>query len=348
LDPSAVSIPPSNTHPRLQEPTFAKANFSIVGTADDHFKVNMLHIQILHHFTTETAKTLFLDQDTQISEAVTMKAALSAPYLMHEILALSALHLSVLRPAKQEFYHHHASGLQTRAFTIFNDFHLEVDGENCIPIALSLSLSAMHALCDVVSGPNNDYSNFLNRFIYSLDLHRGIRTITSHSWRLLRQSELQEDVAVGGEKHNTKDMIGNECDEPRALLSSADLGSASMKACEAAIEYLQGTFDRERMSNGRDNTFASWPVLVPTEYIDLVLKRSPEALVILAHYTVVLYAHRAHWFIGDGAKYLIDAISRRLGSYWDKWMAWPNSVLLGSSGLQHSTKCLSPGPAAAG
>lgn len=153
---------------------------------------------------------------------------------------------------------------------------------------------------------------------------------------------------MGEEKHKTNDMIGNECDELRALLSSADLGSASMKACETAIEHLQGTFDRERMSNGRDNTFANWPVLVPTEYMDLVLKRSPEALVILAHYAVVLQAHRADWFIGDGGRYLIDSISRHLGSYWDKWMAWPNSALLGSSGLQHLTQCLSPSPAAAG
>lgn len=353
LDPSAASVSPSNIHPRIKEPTVSNANFSIAGTAEDNFKVTMLHIQLLHHFTAETAKTLFLDtQETQISQAVTIKAALSALYLMQEILALSALHLSVLHPAQQEFYHHQASGLQTCALTIFDGSHLVVDDENCVSIALFSFLSAIHSLCGVVSSLNNDYSNFLNSFIHCFDLHRDLRprlrAIKSHALRLLQQLELQEALAAGEEKHNTNDMIGKECDELRALLSSADLGPASMAICEIAIDHLQRTFDREHMSNGRDNTFASWPILVPTEYMNLVIKRNPEALVILAHYAVLLHAHRRDWFIGEAGRYLIHEISRHLGSYWDNWMAWPKSVLLKSSCTQHLPRLLSPSPAAAG
>jgi hypothetical protein len=349
--PSAVPHSPTNIQPRLQEPSIPNAHFSIAGTADDHFTVNMLHIQLLHHFTTETANTLLLDpEEAQKPQTVTMKAALSAPYLMQEILALSALHLSILHPSQREFYHHQASGLQTRALSIFNGSHLEVDAENCIPIVIFSSMLAMHSLCDVVSGPNDDFSNFLNSFIHCLDLHRGIRAITSHSWRLLRQSELQGVLEAGEEMHRTDNLVGKECDELRALLRSADIGQASMKACEAAIDHLQRTFDMQHMLNGRDTSFASWPVLVPTEYMDLVTKRSPEALVILAHYAVVLHCHRGNWFIGDGGKYLIDSISRHLGSYWDNWMAWPNSVLLGgSSNLPHlPPRSLPQSPVAAG
>jgi hypothetical protein len=311
----------------------------------------MLHIQLLHHFTTETANTLLLDTEgAQKPQTVTMKAALSAPYLMQEILALSALHLSVLHPAQREFYHHQASGLQTRALTIFNGSHLEVDAENCIPIVIFSSMLAMHSLCDVVSGPNEDFSNFLNSFIHCLDLHRGIRAITSHSWRLLRQSELQGVLEAGEEMHRTDNLMGKECDELRALFRPTDLGQASMKACEAAIDHLQRSFDMQHMSNGGDTSFASWPVLVPTEYMDLVMKRSPEALVILAHWAVVLHSHRGNWFIGDSGRYLINSISRHLGSYWDNWMAWPNSVLLeGSPNLPHlPPRSLPHSPVAAG
>jgi len=321
---------PNTIHPRIPDPPISNAHFSITGSADDHFTVNLLHIQLFHHFSTVTAGTISLDpRDAEKAMAVTMKAALSAPYLMQEVLALSALHLSVLHPAQREFYHHQASGLQTRALTMFNASHLEVDAENCIPIVLFSSLLAMHSLCDVVSGPNNDFSNFLNSFIRCLDLHRGIRAITSHSYRLLRHSELQHVLEAGEVMHQTDNLVGKDCDELRALLRAADLGQASMKACEIAIDHLQRTFDMERSSGGRDNTFASWPVLVPNEYMDLVMKRSPEALVILAHFAVVLHSHRGEWFIGDGGRYLIDSISRHLGSYWDNWMAWPNSVLNG-------------------
>ena len=230
---------------------------------------------------------------------------------------------------------------------MFNASHLEVDAENCIPIVLFSSLLAMHSLCDVVSGPNDDFSNFLNSFIHCLDLHRGIRAIASHSWRILRQSELQHVVEAGEALNRTDNLVGKECDELRALLGSADIGHASMTACETAIDHLQRTFDMERLSDGRDNTFAIWPVLVPTEYMDLVIKRSPEALVVLAHFAVVLHSHRREWFIREGGGYLISSISRHLGSYWDNWMAWPNSVL-GSSNPSQLSRSLPQSPLPAG
>jgi hypothetical protein len=106
---------PNNIQPRIPDPPILNAYFSVTGSADDHFTVNLLHLQLFNHFTTETANTIMLDpRDPQKSMDVTMKAALSAPYLMQEILALSALHLSVLYPAQREFYHHQASGLQMR------------------------------------------------------------------------------------------------------------------------------------------------------------------------------------------------------------------------------------------
>jgi hypothetical protein len=321
---------PNTISPRLAEPSIPP-HFSISSNSDDPFTVNMLHIQLLHHFTTETTKTIMFDEsDAKRSQDVTMKAALSAPYLMQEILALAALHMSVLFPDQREFYHHQASGLQTCALSIFNSSHLEVNAGNCIPIVLFSSLLAMHSLCDVVTSPDDDFSNFLNSFIRCLDLHRGIRAIASHSWHLLRQSELQGVLEAGEELHCTTDLVGKECDDLRALLNSADVGQTSMKACQAAIDHLQRTFDMEQMSGGRNNTFTTWPVLVPAEYMDLLMKRSPEALIILAHYAVVLHSHREDWFISEGGRYLINSISRHLGSYWDKWMAWPNSVLLES------------------
>lgn len=323
---------PNSLPPRLADPSISPSYLSIPANPDDPFTVNLLHMQLMHHFLTQTTKSIiFGEQDVQKSREIIMKAALSAPYLMQEILALAALHLSVLLPDQKEFYHHQASGLQTRALSIFNNSHLEVDASNCIPIVLFSSLLAMHSLCDVVSTPEDDFSNFLNSFIRCLDLHRGIRAITSHSWHFLRQSELKDVFEAGEIMHCTDDLVGKECDDLRALLSAADLGQASMRACQSAIDHLQKTFDTERIWGGRNNTFTTWPVLVPTEYMDLLMKRSPEALVILAHYAVVLHNHRGDWYIGEGGKHLIISISRHLGSYWDAWMAWPNSVLLGGS-----------------
>jgi hypothetical protein len=65
--------------------------------------------------------------------------------------------------------------------------------------------------------------------------------------------------------------------------------------------------------------------------MDLLMKRSPEALVILAYYAVLLHHHHGDWFIGEGGRHLINSSSWHLGLYWYNWMAWPNSVLLESA-----------------
>jgi hypothetical protein len=101
-----------------------------------------------------------------------------------------------------------------------------------------------------------------------------------------------------------------------------------MKACEAAIDRLQEIFDIDRISEGLNSTFTTWPVLVPTDYMDLLMEGGPETLLILAHYAVVLYNLRGDWCIEKGSKHLINMISHHHGSYSDDWMSWPNSVFL--------------------
>jgi len=293
-------------------------------------------MQLLHHYSTETCKAILADrQDAGKATELLMKAALSEPFLMQEVLAMASLHLSILNPAQREFYHHQASGFQTRALSLFNSSHLEVNADNCVAIVVFSSHLAMHSLCDVVNAPGDDFSDFLDRFIRSSDLHRGVRALASHSWDFLQQSEMRDFLKAGQEVHATTDLVGEECNNLRALLNSADIGQASMKACQAAIDHLQRSFDMDGKSVG--NRFTTWMVIVPAEYMDLLMKRSPEALVILAYYAVILHRHRGDWFIGGGGKHLINAISRHLGSYWDSWLAWPVSVIHETAVVQNSS-----------
>jgi Fungal specific transcription factor domain len=284
----------------------------------------------MHHFSTETSKTIAFDQNNQQkSYKAILEAALSAPYLMYEILAVAALHLSILLPAQQGYYHHQASGLQTRALSLFNASRLEVDAENCISVVIFSSLLATHSLCDVVLFRNNDFSTFLDDFIGCLNLHRGVRSITSHSWHLLQETHLKPVLDAGEALGQTAGLMGKECDDLRALLNSDNIGQLSVKAYQSTIDHLQKAFDVERISGGHTDSFIIWPVLVSADYMDLLVKRSPEALVILAYYAILLHNHRDLWFIGDAGLYLADSITRHLGVYWDTWLAWPNAIIHG-------------------
>lgn len=272
---------------------------------------------------------------------------------MYEILAIAALHLSRLRTAggQAKFYQDEAAVLQTHAISLFNGAHKADDDdlvgtENCVPMFFFSAFLGVHMLADVAAPGNNNNTtttngNFLDRFVVYMDIHRGVRAITSHSWQFLCQTDLQPllqmhagAAAPGAQAHQPE--TPRECDGLRKLLESADMSPSPLKACEDAVGHLQWVFDSERQRTASRTASIglvnAWPILVSAGFTDLLLKRVPEALVILAHYAVLLHTHRGVWVVADSGRLLVEFITEYLGMYWKHWLAWPNSVLETSTG----------------
>ncbi|KAK9487013.1 hypothetical protein V1527DRAFT_462377 [Lipomyces starkeyi] len=304
-----------------------------VQQSDDELPVNMNHLELLLQFLTETFKFSGIDQNgAEITFQVTIKYGLSAPCLMHEILALAALHLSIVRPEKQQFYRHQAALLQTRALSLFNRAKTDITADNCVPMFLFSTFLGVHVLCDTLRFRDNNFNVFLDRFVSYLHLHRGVRAITNRSWHLLRETELKPILEAAESLPQTKEGIGRECYGLQLLIMSADLSPSVVNACQQAIVHLQWVFDGQgTQPEGNPNVIFAWPVLVSAEYADLLMQRTPEALIILAYYAVLLYYRREIWVFGDAGKFLIESITRHLGTYYKKWLAWPNSVLVAAS-----------------
>lgn len=160
--------------------------------------VNLLHLELLHHFSTAMYQFSSFDHKiVEISCQIAVKSALSAVYLMYEILAIAARHLSVLRPEQQEFYLHQAAQLQTHALSLFNSTNRDITAENCVPMFLFSSLLGVHVLSDMLAFRDNDSCAFLDRFISYVQLHRGVRAVTGRSWHLLRETELRSILQSG-------------------------------------------------------------------------------------------------------------------------------------------------------
>lgn len=263
---------------------------------------------------------------------VGIKFALGAPFLMHELLAISALHLSTLRPIQKEFYSNQAAELQSRALTLFNSLPDSYNSENPIPVFLFSSFLGIHVLFDTLLFRTEDFSLFMDRFVGYLRLHRGVNIIARGSWTLLQESELRILLSTG--EHDKKvGAEGNECAELKKLMQTADLSQASVYACQQSIERLQWVFDSSHLQTeitedaGEADLIFAWPITISPEFTELLLQKRPEALAILAHFAVLLHWRRALWIINDGGMYLIKAIVRYLGSYWKHWLALPLSVL---------------------
>lgn len=270
----------------------------------------------------------FLQATTEARESfdAAIDLAISAPFLMHQLLAIGALHLSTVRTDKEDFYRSQAAELQVQALSFFNNLPRDCHSENPTPVFLFSSFLGVHVMFDTLLFRPTDFTQFLDRFIGCLRLHRGVYTFAKGSWSSLSSSDIAPLIQTHepGAEHISK----QECSSLKALMYAADLGSTSIKACLDSIDRLQWVFDCASLgtTGGADVIFA-WPITMSSEFTELLAQRRPEALAVLAHYGVMLHFRRDLWIIKDSGLYLIKSIIKYLGSYWEHWLEFPLSVL---------------------
>ncbi|RAL04965.1 uncharacterized protein BO80DRAFT_421613 [Aspergillus ibericus CBS 121593] len=296
----------------------------------------MLHAELLYHLVTETLDSLGRGSShpAGLFSTELMKCCSEVPYLLNELLALAATHISIIRPAQQARYRHHAAQLQNHALSFFHAIGptLSTTPAACMPRFLFSSILGLHTLCDTLIFRDPDFNAFLDRFIHYLRIHRGVRAVIGSNWRQLAESTALGPTLGDAESRLQADNapLGPECSRLLALTKSANLGPSITATYQDAIEALQLAMNSasslDSLGSCAPGLF-SWPATVPPEYIELLALRSPDALAVLAHYGVILHAHRHHWFVGDGGRYLIESIREYLGSDWAEWLAFPIHAL---------------------
>ncbi|KAJ5369576.1 hypothetical protein N7509_014188 [Penicillium cosmopolitanum] len=299
------------------------------GVMHDSPPVNKLHLELFHHFITDILTFLGLDKFTPEGSAIDMtKYILSSPFLMNQVLAFAALHLSITQPARQGFYQYHSSQLQTHALSEFNSVKLGVSAETCVPMFLFSSCLGMHVLAEKLLFRPDSFQTFLDDFIQSLRMHSGVRAVSGQSWHLLLRSPLKSLLENEGMMLD-QSTSGNEC---LGLLAHVDtmLDPAISSIYRQAIEHLQKAYNASRSPSSnfsRIGPIIFWPVTISSDYINLLTERRPEALAVLSYFGALLHMHNEMWTFGDSGLYIIASINHYLGSEWESWLRWPNTFI---------------------
>ncbi|EXJ80699.1 hypothetical protein A1O3_06983 [Capronia epimyces CBS 606.96] len=298
----------------------------------DPYNLNLTHLQLFNNLSSDGFLSLEESGEAALPASMYIKHALTSPYLMHQVLAASALHLSTLQVESRNFYREYATGLQNRALALFKESHpvLEATQSNCIHLFLFSSLVGVHVLCDTLRYERDSLEWFVDKYTHCLNIHRGVLAIVDQCWHLLGETELAAHLKFSQELMQPQGATGSECDILQDLIDAAHLTPASLKAYRESIMHLQRVFDAQRAFPGNQTRLSivfSWPVLVSPDYIDLLRHGHAEALVILAHYGVILHRGRDKWLIGDGGQFLIDTIGQRLGPDWQEWLRFPKTTL---------------------
>jgi hypothetical protein len=248
--------------------------------------------------------------------------AVDAPFLLDQVLALSALHLSTKDVSKTLFYQHQATELQTRALESFNQGREKHGSTDYLPVFLFASLLGVHSLKETLANHRDSLPAFIEAFIHYLHLHRGVRAlITNESWAHILESELKpllflSDVSNRLDEHTQ----GTETVQMKEFLGSCGSASETVGACRRALDWIQWVLDLCKQDPDDEylgiHAVLAWPLVVPEEYIEALHQRRPEAFAVLAFYAAAIHRYGQFWvFEGAGAS-LLSLISASIGSYW--------------------------------
>ncbi|OAP63246.1 hypothetical protein AYL99_02473 [Fonsecaea erecta] len=302
-------------------------------TPPDPYNINMIHLELFDNLSSESYRSIEEPRRPDITTTnIYAKYAMATPYLMHQMLATSAFHLSTRTTDFRDTYREYATGLQNRALSLFNEANpvLEVTPANCVRMFLFSSGVGIFLLCETFHYQRDSLECFIDTFTQGVNVYRGLLAVIDQSRDLLLESELGPRLKLTQALMEAKDVDGSECDALWDMMETTDTTPCSRVAYRESISHLQRVFNALRAAGGIKialPTVLAWPVLVPPEYVDLLQQRQAEALIILAHYAVLLHRCRRLWLFGDSGRFLIESICGDLDSHWQAWLRFPNAAL---------------------
>ncbi|RTE81505.1 hypothetical protein BHE90_003954 [Fusarium euwallaceae] len=293
-----------------------------------------MDLGFLHHAECNLANFMALQCDVRPIITLAVDNALTTPYLLDQLLALSALHRAVSDPSMASVYHQQATELQTRALSIFNEAKADISESNHLTSFVFATLLGVHVLRETLAKNHHTLVAFISAFVAYIRLHRGVRAVTNRYWGLILQSDLKPLLYIVDWTDRADQLEpGTETVGMREFLQSASgLSSSSLEACLSALKWVQWVLDTIELEPTRFDLAVhatmAWPLLVPDDYVDALYQHRPEALAVLSFYAAIVHRYREYWVFGGAGSTLVGLIARHVGPFWCEAMAWPQSQLV--------------------
>lgn len=346
-----MSLPPSQEHHRTitQNNTSSPSVLTPLETpleiAGWDFKI--LDFELLHFYTSTTAITRCdLPRRQYVWQHVVPKIAFSHHFLLHGLLAFAALHMAHLDPARRKSLHAEASRHHDAALTAFRPIMQNITAENCNACFAFSSTLALYAWASPDCNSNlvfADTSSPVDKdaTVEWVRLIRGTYSLLLAAQDWMSDGPLQpllslyegqpawapheaEPTSILDPEVQSKFTALKELWEPSSDWPEPD--HESVEALKEALSLLQEAYSMLCSEDKRvcfTSVVFSWPIRVPEKYITMVNKRVPQALVILAHYSLLLNKLGDFWWMNGMSRHLLQTVHRTLGKKWESWISWP-------------------------
>ena len=296
-----------------------------------HHDLDMPALSLLHHYITHTSMSLFSQTHLhQLFQRIIPSYATEHAFLMHGLLAISSLHLAINDPSQRTLHTDVARGHQTKALQTYLPSLDHLTPSNCHAIFAFSCLTVLQTFAYQQFAPRGES---LNAALQIMAFSRGLRAIyvISQTWMLggdlcetLQMDDL-EDVPISADVDHALRRLATYNNTVYAHTAD-DKAEVGKKAYAHAIDRLRHVFG----SRGREGRFnlMLWPVVVQEQFVEMAKNGDSFALVLLAHYGVLLDLAFQGWWSESFGKRLVEDIRDKLGGVghgnrWSELLEWP-------------------------
>jgi hypothetical protein len=262
--------------------------------------------------------------------------------LKHGILACSALHLAYLNPPESKRYQLTAAYHQNRALPAFRSAIANANKYTCNALLAFSQLLIIHCFASEEQGEDLLLVKGKDELGLPDWLHiiRGNCTIFKTNWQFIENGPLTPLKMEGIDGEHLSPVPENpqyaqRLSELLAAISFPGKNRIAQQVTEAspsplpdALLELSRAFSKAHSARSRSvftmwTALYIWPVQVSQDYLDLLKDRDPAALILLAHYCILLEPLDSHWCMSGYSKRLLSRIYNQLDQEWRQWLHWP-------------------------
>lgn len=254
------------------------------------------------------------------------------PFLMHGVLASSALHLAVLAMSDTEKRRWRALSLQhlDRGLDGYMPLLSTMDEMNCHALfafssILAAFTSASHQFpFEMYAGapPSQELVELCDTF----GVLKGIVVILEKAMQWVEQGPLRAIVSTPSLPGVLGITTGAEFARLLPDLRAVNIrlsNSSDVHTCSAAIDRLNEVFQPPPRDLGMMGLVLQWPMRMPTAFVPLMRQRHPVALLLTAFWGVALQQLNDAWCFRGWGRHIVEIIQAALMGQLEELMQWP-------------------------
>ncbi|KUJ11460.1 uncharacterized protein LY89DRAFT_654081 [Mollisia scopiformis] len=295
-------------------------------------------LELLHFYTGTTCFTVSTIPERHLLwQQVVPRIAFTHHFLLHGIMAFSAMHLARLQPDRVASLHAEASMHHDIGLRMFQSTMLDLSPQNC---DACFAYSSIIVVYTWASSDQTADLFFSDKAITGerltvgwSSLLRGVQTLLNTAGEWIARGSLGVMLYSFAMDRELAKQISPDVTSKLSSLSSLWTAS-SARFSEVEVAAFNETLGLLHEGYGLVISSSSewlvdlisialgWPIRVPEAFLAMVTALVPEALVVLAHYSLLLNPVDHIWYMHGMRRHLLQTIHCRVGARWEHWILW--------------------------